>query len=78
VEIKSDNNEIELKNVNNIVMKCIDHLSEREKLEEINRQVDRQYLNDAFNVIFGGKMNKIESHEDRVLKATKLENFNKK
>jgi hypothetical protein len=48
VEIKSDNNEIELQNVNNFVLKCIDHLSERYKLEEINRQVDRQYLSDAF------------------------------
>ena len=59
-------------------MKCIDYLSEREKLEEIKRQVDRQYLNDAFNVILGGKMNKIESHKDRVLKEMKLENFKKK
>ena len=59
-------------------MKCIDHLSKQVKLEEINRKVDRQYLNDAFNVILDGKMSKIESHEDRVLKAMKLENFNKK
>ena len=49
MEIKSDNNEIELQNVNNFVMKCIDHLSERDKLEEINRRVDRQYLSDASN-----------------------------
>jgi hypothetical protein len=60
-------------------MKCIDHLSVREKLEEINRQVDRQYLNYAFNVILGGKMNKIEFYEERILKAAmKLENFNTK
>jgi len=47
-------------------MKCIDHLSERHKLEEINRRVDRQYLSDAFNVILGGKMTKIDSLEDIV------------
>jgi hypothetical protein len=64
VEIKSDNNEIELQNFKNIVIKCIDHLSERDKLEEINRLVDRQYLSNAFNVILGGKMTKIDSQTE--------------